>query len=489
MSLRHRGDFAGGIDLPDEKHATLDKAIERCPLTPALLVPLAPAGLAAAPCVKIGQRVRAGERIAIAAAPEDRQPTPEEILVFGGSVDIFAPLDGTVRAFKAASCAGADDFETAPAIELADLSWPSERSTGILPMSSMGVPPMIPGVAGENVATVPAARRGVRTDARPQTDWASQSPQQLRDLIRAGGLTTFRRPPQVLWAWLAQAANKQCRRLILNAVESEPYVTASHRLLVQRPRDVIQGLAILARAAGIAETILAADHRRTDDYRVAKQCRALAVRMVAVGHKYPAGADAILVAILTGEETPPGQGTMYVKSAVIDVATCLAAYDWLVNGLPPTCRTVTVAGERIAKPGNYLVPFGTPCSHLADNAKPPLLHNGPMAGIRCADDAVVGPATDALLAIQTADAPRKRPCIRCAWCWDHCPAKLNVAALNDDFELNRIAHARRLDACACVECGICTYVCPAKLPLAQRVKQLKRAIYRTCSGTDLFLRI
>jgi electron transport complex protein RnfC len=195
------------------------------------------------------------------------------------------------------------------------------------------------------------------------------------------------------------------------------------------------------------------------------------------------------VAILTGEETPPGQGTMHVKSAVIDVATCVAAYDWLANGLPPTCRTVTVAGERIAKPGNYLVPFGTPCSHLAGGAKPPLLHNGPMVAIRCADDAVVGPATDAVLAIQTADTARRRPCIRCAWCWDHCPARLNVAALNDDFELNRIAHARRLDACACVECGICTYICPAKLPLAQRVKQLKRAIYRMCGGTAAFLRI
>jgi electron transport complex protein RnfC len=471
MSLRHHGDFAGGIDLPDEKHATLDKAIERCQLPPALLVPLSPAGVAATPCVEVGQRVRAGDRIAIAAVPEDRPPTPEEILVFGGSVDIFAPVDGTVRAFKPASCATADDFDAAPAIELTDLNWPL-GGTGVPPVSS------------------PARSAHEQSEETHGRDaHATQSPESLRDLIRAGGLTTFRRPAQVLWAWLAQAQAKQCRRLILNAVEGEPYVTASHRLLMERPRDVVVGLSILARAAGIDETILAADHRRTDDYHVAKQCEEFGVQMVAVGHKYPAGADAILVAILTGDETPPGQGTMAVKSAVTDAATCVAVYDWVAGGLPPTCRTVTVAGERIARPGNYLVPFGTPCSHLAGAAKGPLLHNGPMAGIRCTDDAVVGPATDALLAIQTADTPRKRPCIRCAWCWDHCPARLNVAALNDDFELNRIAHARRLDACACVECGICTYICPAKLPLAQRVKQLKRAIYRTCSGTAIFLRI
>jgi electron transport complex protein RnfC len=59
---------------------------------------------------------------------------------------------------------------------------------------------------------------------------------------------------------------------------------------------------------------------------------------------------------------------------------------------------------------------------------------------------------------------------------DHCPARLNVAMLNDAFELSLVDRAALGGALACVECGVCGYICPARLPLTQRVKQLKRQI-------------
>jgi electron transport complex protein RnfC len=92
---------------------------------------------------------------------------------------------------------------------------------------------------------------------------------------------------------------------------------------------------------------------------------------------------------------------------------------------------------------------------------------------------VVGPATTALLALDgAANHGPPSPCIRCGWCTDHCPARLNVAALNDDYELALVDRARRTGVAACVDCGVCTYVCPARLPLTQRVRQLKRAARR-----------
>ena len=55
--------------------------------------------------------------------------------------------------------------------------------------------------------------------------------------------------------------------------------------------------------------------------------------------------------------------------------------------------------------------------------------------------AVVTPATDALLAIDEAPLAVPTPCIRCGWCTDLCPARLNVAILNDDFELAQVDHS------------------------------------------------
>ncbi len=75
---------------------------------------------------------------------------------------------------------------------------------------------------------------------------------------------------------------------------------------------------------------------------------------------------------------------------------------------------------------------------------------------------------------------------RCAWCTDHCPARLNVSALNDDYELKQIDHARRLGVLACVGCGVCTYVCPARLPLAHRAGDLCQAVRDQARDMPLF---
>jgi len=113
---------------------------------------------------------------------------------------------------------------------------------------------------------------------------------------------------------------------------------------------------------------------------------------------------------------------------------------------------------------------------LVGQAGQPVIHNGPMVGIRCGGQAVVSPATDAVLALESAVPASPSPCIRCSWCTDHCPARLNVAALNDAFEVCDLSLAHRLAAQACVECGVCSYVCPARLPLSQRARQLKRIL-------------
>ena len=58
MVFRRYGTFTGGIDLPDEKHATLHRAIEPYHPTEPVRVPLAPCGTrAAAPLVAVGAHV------------------------------------------------------------------------------------------------------------------------------------------------------------------------------------------------------------------------------------------------------------------------------------------------------------------------------------------------------------------------------------------------------------------------------------------------
>ncbi|MFB3892874.1 MAG: 4Fe-4S dicluster domain-containing protein [Phycisphaerae bacterium] len=431
-----RATFTGGIDLAGVKEATLDSPISPCPRPSRLLVPLALTDVPpATPNVGIGERVSAGQKIAGIGDPQSAIRNPK-------SIDVLAPLDGKVSAFVTAAVAARDGFVDVPAVELTDLSEP------VLP-----APP------------------------EAECNWRDLSADEIRARIASGGLITFRRAPGTMADWLDRAIAKGCRTLIANGMEHQPYVTADHRLLTQHGGEVVGGLAIIAKAIGAKDTILAVDHRRIGAYRgLLAPARSHGVNRVALWHKYPMGSDVMLTAILTGKETPPGGSTMDVGTAVIHPSACRAVWQQVVHGRSPLGRVVTVSGERIAKPANYFVPFGTPCCELAGDAEGPLIHGGPMNGLACPDGAVVGPATDAVLAIDSPQPVAPGPCIRCGWCTDQCPVRLNVAALNDMYELSLVEQARRAGVMACLECGVCGFLCPAQLPLTHRVKALKRAV-------------
>jgi electron transport complex protein RnfC len=205
---------------------------------------------------------------------------------------------------------------------------------------------------------------------------------------------------------------------------------------------------------------------------------------VALSHKYPTEADTILTKVLTRRNVAPGLTPMDVGVAVIDPATCFAIYRWVACNQRLSGRIVTVVGSARHENGNYFIPFGAKCMDIINSYEHVVIHGGPMVGILCNDHTVVTPATDAILSIIPSNYTPSGPCIRCGWCTDHCPSGLNVAALNDDFELSLIEHARRSDVSACVDCGICSYICPARLPLMQRVRELKLATIHTAPIED-----
>jgi len=454
MIFRRYGTFTGGIDLPDEKRPTLGLDIAVVDRPGRLAVPLAPCGGApAAATVALGDRVRAGDRIARAVDP--------------GGLDIFAPLDGKVAGITSVAAARWAGFDRCPAVELTDLSDPA----GI-------VPPRSGGADAKPAGTSPASQPA-RSDA-----WRTAPLGELLARLTEGQIATHGRAASPLARRVDKARDARCRWAILNVMEHEPYVSSDHRLLAEYGPEIMEGLAILAWVIGARQTILAADRRRTGHYH---SCGAAAERLgitrVALPHKYPMGAETILAKVLTRRETPPGTSTIAVGAAIFDAPTCLAVQQWIVHRRRVLGRVVTLAGPRTAKPGNFWTPLGMSCAELAGSTGtneaaegPVIVHGGPMAGTLCDPAAVVTQATGALLSLDPQTMPLPSPCLRCGWCTDHCPARLNVAMLNDAFELSLVDRASAGGALACVECGVCSYVCPAKLPLTQRVKQLKRRI-------------
>ena len=429
MAILRYGSFAGGIDLPDEKSATLAASITAIAPPARLRVPLAlTAAAEAEPVVEVGQSVSRGQRIARADDPRQ--------------VDVFAPLSGRVAAIsQAALPAPRLHWRRCRAVELTDLETP---------------PP---------VEKLPE-----------EFDWRRADQASLLRRIGEGALVTFRRPVTALGVWIGRARQAQVRNLIANVTENFPYVTADHRLLAERGAEVVAGLAILARATGASRVCLAVDGRRTGAYRQAvAPAREHGIDTVALPRKYPIGIDAMIVKALTHREIPLDGTPFDVGAAVTNAATCWAVYRWVVCGQRPVDRVVTLSGPQARERGNFHVPFGAEAGAVLAGGETQI-HGSPMRGMLLADGAVVGPACDALIALPSERLRAPTPCIRCGWCGENCPARLDVATLNDDFELSRVDRATRRGAPACVDCGICSYVCPAHLPLTERVAALKQAI-------------
>ena len=433
MALRRFGTFTGGIDLHDDKEATLDAAIVPIGLLERLCVPLAMVDAPPARMVvQVGQAVAQGERLAAGD---------------GEQVDVFAPLAGKVAGLgRVRLPAAGGAWRNAPAVVLTETAEPA---------------PLRPLPDGY--------------------EWQAADAASLRHRIAEGGLTTFRDPVVSLAGWIDRAGEAGADILIANFLENTPFITADHRLLTEHGSEVIRGLAILARATGITQVFLAADARWTGGYRAAVgPSRLYGIEPFEMSHKYPIGADAIVTRVLTRRTVEPGQRPLDVRVAITDAATCWAAYRWVACGERVAGRVVTVSGAAVGRPGNYLVPFGAACAEVLAlaEAEPdqPAVYGSAMNGRQVVENATVGPACNGLLAPRAPELGQPTPCIRCGWCVDNCPARLNVSGLNDDFELGRVERAHRRGALACVDCGICSYVCPARLPLTHRVGMLKAAI-------------
>ena len=188
---------------------------------------------------------------------------------------------------------------------------------------------------------------------------------------------------------------------------------------------------------------------------------------------------------MTGRQVPPGELPSAVGCAVFNVATLAAVYEAVVLGTPLTRRIVTVTGEGVQNPQNFLVRIGTPFRQVIEAAGGlkqdtwKVLSGGPMTGIPQDDlEVPVLKGTNAVVCLtQGLKDERDHPtCIRCGRCVAVCPVYLQPLYLYHYEQSKNVDGLVQMNMLDCIECGCCAYVCPGKLPLVERFRAGKRAV-------------
>ena len=275
--------------------------------------------------------------------------------------------------------------------------------------------------------------------------------------------------------------------LIANACECEPYITADDSLLRTTPEQVLQGMQILQHILHPERLVLAVEDNKA--LAIEKVRTILSdypgIELAVLPTRYPQGAEKQLIQALTGREVPGGQLPVSVGCAVFNVSTFAAIYRAVRLGTPLTERIVTISGEAIASPQNFIVRIGTPFHDLIEVAgglndkTERVISGGPMMGVAQSDLSVpVIKATNSILCLlKDRNGAAENPvCLRCGKCVAVCPMRLQPLYMYRFQKAGNVEELKRLNLPDCIECGSCAFTCPGKLPLVERFRKGKQMI-------------
>ncbi len=266
--------------------------------------------------------------------------------------------------------------------------------------------------------------------------------------------------------------------LIVDGCECEILAASDNARMYNNPEEILEGIDAIMEIMKIEKGYIAINEK--NETIISKFLRHINtypnIKIYPVPDGYPNGYERILVKEILGltyERLPIEVGVINEN-----VSTIYAIYEALKYHKPLIDRIVTIAGEGIKNPGNYLLKMGTNFNEVllkTDNVKeitnPVLIAGGSMMGTSIGDDnLIVTPDVNAILIKENKESETTQ-CIKCGKCSEVCPMNLIPSLIIDSKE-----NAQKFRIDKCVKCGLCSYVCPSKIEVREIIKKMKEEL-------------
>ncbi|HAZ09976.1 MAG TPA: electron transport complex subunit RsxC [Candidatus Omnitrophica bacterium] len=432
------------IHPPDFKNITRNKKIEIIPIPKKVILPLSQhAGAPSEPVVNAGDSVKTGSLIAQAKG-------------FISS-NLHSSISGKVIAIE-------------------ESSHPVIGSSRAIIIES----------DGQDIKTY--------LDSVPAKDILGLSKEEIMTLIKEAGIVGLGGAAFPLSVKLSPPPAKKINSLIINGAECEPFLTCDHRLMLEKPKEIILGAQLIAKVLGVKDITIGIEENKLNaieslnsaSFRL--KAEELKVKVVRLKTRYPQGGEKQLIKTLLNKEVPSGGLPLDIGIVVNNAQTVFAVYEAVYLRKPLYERVITISGSfsNIAK--NILVRIGTPIKDVLDycGLSPKLdiykiVMGGPMTGVaQCNLNAPIIKGTSGILVMDKRCKleGEELECIRCSRCIEACPAGLMPCMIGLSAKKEKFDIASSYDPFDCIECGSCSFVCPSNIPLVQLIKLAKLKIKR-----------
>lgn len=308
------------------------------------------------------------------------------------------------------------------------------------------------------------------------------TPDELQKLLAYSGVVGMGGKGIPSSAKIFRAKKAGVDTVLVNACQSEPYLTCDIHLLREQTNRVFRGACAIAGACRAKRIVFCLQDKWEVELEVLRDSfdthnsqhpdREFEIRIFR--SRFPQGYEKLLIKAIYDVEMPADKGSEEtVKAVVFNTSTCAAFWDMVSKNQPLISRMISISGDTI-NGHNALVPIGTSVKELlarvpgAKTAHHVVL-GGAITGVGLENmDIPIIKTTTGITLIRKFD-PTINSCLHCGACVEACPVGLLPYLCHLYVEKNETDMLRLERVDACISCGACSYVCPAGIELSANI--------------------
>jgi electron transport complex protein RnfC len=309
---------------------------------------------------------------------------------------------------------------------------------------------------------------------------SSSATSTLNRLIDAG-ITADRWTCPDLIGQFRQASQRPPKIVVCGAIDLDSALPLQRTLCSENAIEIAAGAAAMGKILGAQRIFLAVPEDMTSAGVAGLRSAAEAtyVRLFPLLEQYPLAHPSLLIRRITGRKVSPGKLPTEAGVLMLDAPAAIAIARYLIHGQMMRQVPMGIYDQSQNRAHLLRVPVGSKLGDILSTTgvseeSTELWAGHVLRHVPMNREAVVGSGDLTFFASAPRRTEAAAACLRCGWCVEACPVRIQPAGLLDAAQQNDPQLAEQYGLHACIDCGICSYVCPSRLPLLKSIREMRK---------------